>query len=162
LLHRCLKEMRTLRDKFELGAYDVNLSRMVKLVDSLWPGMDQSEVHALTTALFTLVETVEKVVNVDKRRDRLVCLESVLGVVRLTDKLKLTARQKTMVGEYAANCRQSLEQLNRKSQGGKQASTATAGQAATAAPSPATASTRTAKTTPDKQTAWPKTHVRFG
>ncbi|KAG6964530.1 hypothetical protein JG687_00005926 [Phytophthora cactorum] len=115
LLHRCSREVRTLRDKFELGAYDVNLSRMVTVVDSLWSGVEHSELVSLTTALFTLVETVEKVVHQAKRRDRLMCLESVLGVVLGSSKLQLTARRKTMVEEYVNNCRQSLEQLNRQS-----------------------------------------------
>ncbi|KAG3112627.1 hypothetical protein PI124_g17743 [Phytophthora idaei] len=115
LLHRCSREVRTLRDKFELGAYDVNLSRMVTVMDSLWSGVEHSELVSLTTALFTLVETVEKVVHQAKRRDRLMCLESVLGVVLGSSKLQLTARRKTMVEEYANNCRQSLEQLNRQS-----------------------------------------------
>ncbi|EEY54057.1 uncharacterized protein PITG_07767 [Phytophthora infestans T30-4] len=114
LLHRCSREVRTLRDKFELGAYDVNLSRMVTVVDSLWSGFEHAELVALTTALFTLVETVEKVVNQAKRRDRLMCLESVLGVVLGSTKLQLTARRKTMVEEYANNCRQSLQQLDRQ------------------------------------------------
>ncbi|KAG6582845.1 Histone deacetylase [Phytophthora cinnamomi] len=105
-LLRCSKEVRTLRDKFELGAYDVNLSRMVTVVDSLWSGFDQAEVVSLTTALFTLVEAVEKVVDQAKRRDRLLCLISVLGVVLASPKLQLTARMKTMVEEYANNCRQ--------------------------------------------------------
>ncbi|OWZ20716.1 hypothetical protein PHMEG_0004831 [Phytophthora megakarya] len=115
LLQCCSREVRTLRDKFELGAYDVNLSRMVTVVDSLWPGFEHSEVISLTTSLFTLVETVEKVANQAKRKDRLMCLDSVLGVVLGSSKLQLTARRKTMVEEYANNCRQSLEQLNRQS-----------------------------------------------
>ncbi|RLN32621.1 hypothetical protein BBJ28_00000427 [Nothophytophthora sp. Chile5] len=115
LLHRCLREVRTLQEKFELGAYDVNLSRMVTIVDSLWPKFEFMEVSALTTALFTLVEVTEKVVHPTKRRDRLVCLEGVLGVI-LADSTLLNARQKTMIEEYANNCRQSLELLNRSLQ----------------------------------------------
>ncbi|KAG2528290.1 hypothetical protein JM16_001282 [Phytophthora kernoviae] len=63
LLHRCSREVRTLRDKFDLGAYDVNLSRAVTIVDSVWSGFEHSELVALTTALFTLVETTEKIPN---------------------------------------------------------------------------------------------------
>ncbi|CAI5734446.1 unnamed protein product [Hyaloperonospora brassicae] len=113
-LQRCSREVRALRDKFDLGAYDVNLSRMVTIVDSLWSGIEHSEVVLLTTALFTLVETVEKVADHTKRRDRLVCLESVLAVVSGSSELQLTTRRKTIVDEYANNCRQSLDQLNRE------------------------------------------------
>uniref|UniRef100_A0AAV1VHA4 Uncharacterized protein n=1 Tax=Peronospora matthiolae TaxID=2874970 RepID=A0AAV1VHA4_9STRA len=113
-LQQCSREVRTLRDKFKLGTYDVNLSRMVTIVDSLWSGIEHSEVVLLTTALFTLVETVEKVADHTKRRDRLVCLESVLAVVLDSSKLQLTTRRKIMVEEYANNCRQSLDQLNRE------------------------------------------------
>ncbi|KAI9916456.1 hypothetical protein PsorP6_016824 [Peronosclerospora sorghi] len=111
LLQLCAREVRTLRDKFELGAYDVNLSRMVTIVDSLWTGVEPSDVNVLATTLFTLVETVEKVVALEKRRDRFICLESVLRVVLGSPKLPLTPRWKTMIEEYAHNCRQSLEQL---------------------------------------------------
>ena len=113
-LQRCSREVRTLRDKFDLGAYDVNLSRMVTIVDSLWSGIDHSEVVLLTTPLFTLVETVEKVADHTKRRDRLMCLESVLAVVSGSSELQLTTKRKTIVDEYANNCRQSLDQLNRE------------------------------------------------
>ncbi|ETL44717.1 hypothetical protein L916_05021, partial [Phytophthora nicotianae] len=150
LLHRCSREVRTLRDKFELGAYDVNLSRMVTVVDSLWSGFEHSELVSLTTALFTLVETVEKVVNQAKRRDRLMCLESVLGVVLGSSKLQLTARRKTMVEEYANNCRQSLQQLNRQSENVQQP----ASQASVHNAVP-TASRHVSKTTGSS-------HVRFG
>ncbi|CEG40714.1 uncharacterized protein PHALS_10898 [Plasmopara halstedii] len=147
LLSRCSREVRTLREKFELGAYDVNLSRIVTVVDSLWSNMEHADVISLTTALFTLVEIVEKVVNPTKRRDRLVCLESVLGVVLNSSKLHLTARRKTMTEEYASNCRQSIEQLNRlldsrerpSSQGNRR---------------------KTAKANP--KSVRPKSHVRFG
>lgn len=113
-LQQCSREVRTLRDKFKLGTYDVNLSRMVTIVDSLWSGIEHSEVVLLTTALFTLVETVEKVADHTKRRDRLMCLESVLAVVLGSSELQLTTRRKIMVEEYANNCRQSLDQLNRE------------------------------------------------
>ncbi|RLN49622.1 hypothetical protein BBJ28_00002641 [Nothophytophthora sp. Chile5] len=148
LLHRCLREVRTLQDKFELGAYDVNLSRMVTIVDSLWPQFEFMEVSALTTALFTLVEVTEKVVHPTKRRDRLVCLEGVLGVI-LADSTLLDARQKTMVEEYANNCRQSLELLNRSLQQDAK---------------PAASSASSAKTNKNKadSSAWPKNHVHFG
>uniref|UniRef100_H3GLZ8 Uncharacterized protein n=1 Tax=Phytophthora ramorum TaxID=164328 RepID=H3GLZ8_PHYRM len=152
LLNLCSREVRMLRDKFKLGAYDVNLSRMVAVVDSLWPGFEHSEVVSLTTALFTLVETVEKVVSVDKRRDRLVCLESVLGVVLGSSKLQLAARRKIMVEEYANNCRQSLEQLNRQLSGAT---------AEPAAPLPA-ATTGSKNPVRGNRGACPKSHVRFG
>ncbi|KAG7380315.1 hypothetical protein PHYPSEUDO_007327 [Phytophthora pseudosyringae] len=154
LLHRCSREVRTLRDKFELGAYDVNLSRMVTVVDSLWSGLEHSEVVSLTTALFTLVETVEKVVNQAKRRDRLACLESVLGVVLGSPKLQLTARRKTMVEEYANNCRQSLEHLNRQSRDSSEEPSASTQNEVPAA-------TRGQASKADGG-AWPKSHVRFG
>ncbi|KAE8993387.1 hypothetical protein PF005_g18221 [Phytophthora fragariae] len=152
LLLRCSKEVRTLRDKFELGAYDVNMSRMVTVVDSLWSGFEQSEVVSLTTALFTLVETVDKVVNQAKRQDRLLCLISVLGVVLESPKLQLSTRQKTMVEEYANNCRQSLEQLSRQKESGNR------GTEAAKATTPATTS---AKAKSADKGAWPKSHVRF-
>ncbi|TDH72070.1 hypothetical protein CCR75_008663 [Bremia lactucae] len=114
LLHRCSREVRALRDKFELGVYDVNLSRIVNIVDSLWSDMGHSEMVSLSTALFTMVEIVDKIVIETTRRDRLMCLESVLGVIVNSSKLPLSARRKTMVEEYAMNCRQSIEQLNRQ------------------------------------------------
>ncbi|CAI5745929.1 unnamed protein product [Peronospora destructor] len=164
LLQRCSREVRTLRDKFKLGAYDVNLSRMVTIVDSLWSDFEHSEVLLLTTALFTLVETVEKVVNQAKRRDRLVCLTSVLGVVLSSSKLQLTTRRKIMVEEYANNCRQSLEQLHCSAESvGLPATTKGTEQATAQRPVPATISNPAPKA---KGTAssevWPKSHVRFG
>lgn len=162
LLHRCSREVRMLRDKFELGAYDVNLSRTVTIVDSLWSGFEHSEVVSLTTALFTLVETVEKVVNQSKRRDRLMCLESVLGVVLGSSKLQLSARRKTMVEEYANNCRQSLEQLNRQSGSGEQpAASNTTGPASAQKPVSAATSNPATKAKGANQEVWPKSHVRF-
>lgn len=149
LLVRCSREVRTLRDKFELGAYDVNLSRMVTVVDSLWPNVEHSDVVSLTTALFTLVEIVEKVVNPTKRRDRLVCLESVLGVVLNSSKLQLTARRRTMAEEYANNCRQSLEQLTRQSDNREQSARQAVAH-------------KTARTKAKTDSTWPQTHVRFG
>lgn len=122
LLHRCAREVRSLRDKFDLAAYDANLSRAVTIIDALWPGFNHSELVALTTTLCTLVETAEKIGNLDKRRDRLVCLQSVLAVVIGHPTLKLSGRRKTMLEEYAKNCRQSLEQLNRPSAGEPSAS----------------------------------------
>ncbi|EGZ09581.1 hypothetical protein PHYSODRAFT_522836 [Phytophthora sojae] len=157
LLLRCAKEVRTLRDKFELGAYDVNLSRMVTVVDSLWAGAEQSEVVLLTTALFTLVETVEKVVHQAKRRDRLQCLISVLGVVLGSPKLQLTDRRKTMVEEYANNCRQSLKQLNRQMESGSHDATASAAEETTAQTPVGTS----AQAKMSNERSWPKTHVRF-
>ena len=164
LLQRCSREVRTLRDKFELGAYDVNLSRMVTIVDSLWSDFEHSEVLLLTTALFTLVETVEKVTNQVKRRDRLMCLISVLGVVLGSSKLQLTTRRKIMVEEYANNCRQSLEQLHCSAESVDPSATSTGTeQAAVQRKIPATTRNPTAKA---KGTAslgvWPKSHVRFG
>ncbi|KAG7391853.1 hypothetical protein PHYBOEH_006544 [Phytophthora boehmeriae] len=155
LLQRCSREVRTLRDKFDLGAYDVNLSRAVTIVDSVWPGFDHSELVALTTALFTLVETTEKIPNVSKRRDRLVCLESVLGVVLGNPKLSVSVRRKTMLEEYAKNCRQSLEQLSRPSENGKQPATSKV-----TAKTPSTTAASRSKNKIDR-TAWPKAHVRF-
>ncbi|CAH0493215.1 unnamed protein product [Peronospora farinosa] len=165
LLQRCYREVRTLRDKFELGAYDVNLSRMVTIVDSLWSDFEHSEVLLLTTALFTLVETVEKVVNQTKRRDRLVCLTSVLGVVLSSSKLQLTTRRKIMVEEYANNCRQSLEHLHCSAESVVDPPATINGteQAAAQRPIPAITSNPAPKA---KGTAssevWPKSHVRFG
>ncbi|CAH0514964.1 unnamed protein product [Peronospora belbahrii] len=164
LLQRCSREVRTLRDKFELGAYDVNLSRLVTIVDSLWLEFEHSEVILLTTALFTLVETVEKVVNQVKRRDRLVCLESVLGVVLGCSKLHLTTRRKMMVEEYANNCRQSLEQLNRRMNSGESTGAShDTRQASTKETISVVASKHVpkAKKTATSE-AWSKSHVRFG
>ncbi|KAG1706793.1 hypothetical protein DVH05_027645 [Phytophthora capsici] len=156
LLQRCSREVRTLRDKFELGAYDVNLSRIVTVVDALWTDIQHSDVISLTTALFTLVETVEKVVNQPKRRDRLACLESVLGVVLNSPKLHLTARRRAMVEEYTNNCRQSLEQLNKQSESSEQA---VAAQASGKKSVPASTGSHTSK---GGGGLWPKSHVRFG
>ncbi|POM67105.1 Hypothetical protein PHPALM_16949 [Phytophthora palmivora] len=160
LLQRCSREVRTLRDKFELGAYDVNLSRMVTIVDSLSSGLEHSEVVSLTTTLFTLVETVEKVVHQGKRKDRLVCLESVLGVVLGSSKLQLTARRRTMVEEYANNCRQSLEQLNRQSDSSNQPDASNTIEQASSQNSVLAATRNDAARA--KGGAYPKSHVRFG
>ncbi|KAL3672618.1 hypothetical protein V7S43_001914 [Phytophthora oleae] len=156
LLLRCSREVRTLRDKFELGAYDVNLSRIVTVVDALWADTQHSDVVSLTTALFTLVETVEKVVNQPKRRDRLACLESVLGVVLNSSKLHLTARRRAMVEEYANNCRQSLEQLNGQSESIEQP-VATQASVQNSVPAPIGS-----HTSQGDGGMWPKSHVRFG
>ncbi|GMF45902.1 unnamed protein product [Phytophthora fragariaefolia] len=162
LLLRCSREVRVLRDKFELDAFDVNLIRMVTVVDSLWLGVEHSEVVSLTTALFALVEMAEKVVNQSKRRDRLACLESVLSIVLESSELQLTARRKTMVEEYAKNCRQSLEQLNWQLEGEGGSVSGTGTESATPRMTTAPTSTRHIPIAQiSNQKAWSESHIRF-
>lgn len=112
LLNRCSKDVKALIDRFDLAKFDLNLKRMIDVMNSISSAFTQEETTTLATTLFCLVEAVEKVGDGAKRKDRLVCLEGVLRIFITSTCLPLTNRQRSMAKEYLVNNQQSLHLLH--------------------------------------------------
>lgn len=111
ILNRCTKDVKALIDRFDLAKFDLNLKRMIDVMNSISSAFTQEETATLATTLFCLVEVVEKISDGTKRKDRLVCLEGVLRIFIASKFLPLTTRQRSMAKEYLANNQQSLHVL---------------------------------------------------
>lgn len=110
-MNRCTKDVKALIDRFDLAKFDLNLKRMIDVMNSISSAFTQEETATLATTLFCLVEAVEKIGDGAKRKDRLVCLEGVLRIFITSTCLPLTNRQRSMAKEYLANNQQSLHLL---------------------------------------------------
>lgn len=119
LLTLCSREVRLLRDRFEMASFDVNLNRLVDAADSLSAEFTYDDVSTLVTSLFALAEHVEKVAQPIRRKNRLLRVEAVLKILIASTYIPMSNRRRAIVQEYLTNCQEWLRAFQSTSGNGE-------------------------------------------